>query len=361
MFNYFSSKNLKAQILFTLIYYIEIVISIVLTEEVEEKIFPFFAKILKCKNERIQKLALSRLQLVFNKIQSDENVKKVFEMLMDLIESKSEGLIYLSLKFIEDNLNRFDKGLLFNDLMVKLEGFIKHSRRYENFINDLIFELVFKLYKKEEKEDSNNVYKYTKLFLMILGESNISRPCFSRCFNVVNLMISKLKKRETDLFEENFTNLEAEYAFKSVHSGFEQMEIQSPDLLIMIGQKPKKASVSVKDIREGNIKPVFKKKESGDVNWPEMINTGKESKVTIKKEDMQYFDDFSLPEQNKVKKESVDFLGDDSKNDEKPVDSYKHLAKTKVLNLNTKKEQKSVNKKDLYFGNNSDSDRKSVV
>lgn len=187
---------MRAQVLYTLIFYIDNIVTIVYTEEIESVIFPFFLKCLACNHDKIQKLALCRLQIIFNKIQTEENIKILFGKLTKFFKSSNEALVYLTLKFIEENLNRFEKSTVYGIFAEQLEELVRESKKFENYVSDLIFKIFYKVYKNEEREGGNCSYKYLRIFLMIIGEANVSKPVFNQCFTIVTTIINKVKKRE---------------------------------------------------------------------------------------------------------------------------------------------------------------------
>lgn len=182
--------------LYTLIFYIDTLLTVTFNEEIESVIFPFFLKCLVCNHEKIQKLALCRLQVVFNKVQKEENIKLLLGKLTTFFKSPSESLVYLTLKFIEENLIRFEKGTVYGVLSEQLEQLILDSRKFENYVNDLIYKIFFKVYKNEEREGADCSYKYLRVFLMIIGQANVSKTAFNQCFNIVNTIMTKLRRRE---------------------------------------------------------------------------------------------------------------------------------------------------------------------
>lgn len=196
MLYFFESKTMRAQVLYTLIFYIESIITVTYTDEIESIVFPFFLKCLACNHEKIQKLALSRLQVVFNKIQKEENIKIILSKLSVFFKSQNEVLVYLTLKFIEDNLNRFEKVAVYGTLTEQLEQLVYDSKRFENYVNDLVFKIFFKIYKNEEREGADCSYKYLRLFSVVISQANVSKAVFNQCFNTVSIILNKLKKRE---------------------------------------------------------------------------------------------------------------------------------------------------------------------
>ena len=272
--NYFDSKHLNSYMLYVLIFYIEHLITLATIEEIENLIYPFFLKCLICKHSKTQQLVLLRIQFIFNKVQKEDLKKKIFLKILSLLQKSDFEIISLSFKFLIKNIQNLEKEFLYNQMFDQLELFLKdNNKNFKTTIYDQIFELITKMYEIEQKENIDAIFKYLKLFLILLTESNISKPVFKECYEMVQNLFKSIKRREITLEEKEICNVGVNFKYVSIYSTFKKNIISSEDVLAIINNKnPKdfnleqnnnfdeKNDYKIKD--KINIK--FKKKDTHD-------------------------------------------------------------------------------------------------
>ena len=113
------SKNISSQILYILLFYIDKILIITENTEIEKIIYPFFVKCLMCNNLKIQKLSFARLALIIHNINTPDLKKQLFLSLISFLKSNKSDLILLDLKFINENIDLFDKEVVSKQLLCR--------------------------------------------------------------------------------------------------------------------------------------------------------------------------------------------------------------------------------------------------
>lgn len=236
--NFFNSKHLNSHMLYVLIFYIENLITLATNEEIESLIYPFFLKCMICKHSKTQQLVLLRIQLIFNKVHKEDLKKKIFLKILTLLQKSDFEIVSLSLKFLINNIQNLEKEFLSNQMFDQLELFLKNEKKnYKIIIYDQIFDLITKMYEIEQKDNIDAIFKYLKLFLILLTESNISREVFRECYEMVQSLFKSIKRRESTLEHREICSIGEKFKYVSIFSTFKKNPIVSEDVLAIINNK----------------------------------------------------------------------------------------------------------------------------
>lgn len=79
--------------------------------------------------------------------------------------------------------------------------FLKESagKDYGIAVFDEFYHLVQELYKLEKKNNPQHLFRFLKLFLIILSEKKISKLTFDSCYKSVLELLETIKRREKSL------------------------------------------------------------------------------------------------------------------------------------------------------------------
>lgn len=136
-----------------MLFYIDKILTITENSEIEKTLYPFFVKCLMCQNLKIQKLSFARLTLIIDKILNVELKRQLFLSLVSFLKSNKIDLIMLDLKFINENLNLFEKEIISKQLFNELADFFQNTKEENYQLFDLIFLIMQQIYKAQENKD----------------------------------------------------------------------------------------------------------------------------------------------------------------------------------------------------------------
>lgn len=131
-----------------------------------------------CQNLKIQKLSFARLALIIDKLQNSEIKRQLSLNLISFLKSNKIDLILLDLKFMNDNLELFEKEIIVKQLFNEITDLFQNTKEENYQLFDLIFLVSQQIYKVQDSKDKVRLLDNQRTIHYILWKHDMSVEYF---------------------------------------------------------------------------------------------------------------------------------------------------------------------------------------